>query len=112
MVSRMPRRTTSTLTKLGLIGAGTATASGVHGRSKPLRVSATRCGCRSWPVARPAVARASCSGVTFQSPWPMAMLTVSPGYQRSLRVASFAAGDGRMPPISPLRSMPVGAPKP
>ncbi len=112
MVAIMPSRTACRLFGLGLTGLLGPGAEATQSPSNPSRCWMTRCGVRSWPSASPLTPRASCSGVTFQSPWPMLMLTVSPGYQASLRLLRLYAGDGRMPPISPVRSMPVGWPKP
>ena len=86
MVAIMPSRTACTLLGLGLIGLLSPAGIAVQSLSNPSRCWITRCGVRSWPSASALTPRASCSGVTFQSPWPMLMLTVSPGNRASLRV--------------------------
>ncbi|MCY1444982.1 hypothetical protein D9M71_614770 [compost metagenome] len=112
MVPIMPSRTACRLPGLGLTGLLVPAGVGTQSASKLARCCITRCGVRSWPSAMPPTPCTSCSGVTFQSPWPMLTLTVSPGYQRSLRALYLFCGEGKMPPISPVRSMPVGSPKP
>ncbi len=86
IVAIMPSRTACTLFGLGLTGLLGPCSVATQSWSKPARCWMTRCGVRSWPLASALTPRASCSGVTFQSPWPMLMLTVSPGYQASLRL--------------------------
>ncbi len=86
MVAIMPSRTACKLLGLGLTGLISPGDVAAQSLSKPSRCWITRCGVRNWPSASALTPRASCSGVTFQSPWPMLMLTVSPGYQASLRV--------------------------
>ena len=109
----MPSRTTCRSAGLSLMRVGAGCGSGAQGASKRSRRACTRCGRRNRPSSASApVPRTICSGVTFQSPWPMLMFTVSPGYQRSLRFFSFQAGLGRIPVFSPDRSMPLGWPKP
>ena len=61
------------------------------------------------PRAREAVKQATCSGVMSVSPWPMAMLAVSPGTHRSFMLASFHAGSATWGvAYSKGSSMPVG----
>ena len=114
-VAIMPSRTACRCAALSLPREGGTSSTGAHAAAKSARMSLTRCGRRTQPLlASIAVACASCRVVTFQKPWPMPVITVSPGYHLPCweALAAFHAGDGRIPAISPDRSTPVGLPKP
>lgn len=64
----MPSRTACRCAGLLVMRTAGFSGTGCHGASKSARMSFTRCGGRSQPLAKPPVACASCNGVTFQKP--------------------------------------------